>query len=165
MKHLKTYESFKTNEGMIGTTLCILGVMGSLYLIKKLKRFLTKFRNYAGVFRLAPFFDAIKAIEDSQSGIEIKSEVNKKFIGGSVLVDKKDDIYVVKIMDKYGNEFDSITIDIKNETVSTEDIILIPVEKDSLDKDPKNMERIKKYEEELVNDIINIISKYSEPIK
>ena len=36
MKHLKTYESFKTNEGMIGTTLCILGVMGSLYLIKKL---------------------------------------------------------------------------------------------------------------------------------
>ena len=144
----------KMNEG-IGTGLLILGGIGVVYLGRKLKKFIKKYGKYFPMGELSSFLTKIKMIEDGEENgkVVIKDYGNYKSI--AIIIN--------------GKVFDSLTIDMENETIyrghSTnpkQSDIIIPRQL-PYDADTEDIEEIRQVEDELIDSILSIIVKYGEP--
>jgi hypothetical protein len=142
----------KLNEG-IGTGLLVLSGIGVLYLGRKLKKFIDKYAKFMTSARLGLFLSKVNEIEDGKEDgkIVVKESGDYKFI--YIVID--------------GEVFDSITIDMENDSIygghskkpKKSDMIIPKVL--PYDADTKDMEKIEQAEEVLVDSILGIISKYA----
>lgn len=152
MKHLKKYESFSVNEGIIGTTLLTLGGLGVVYLARKVKKFLDAVSIFGPAIRLAPFKKKIENIENSTDG-------------GEVIIKNKDGVYAIIIKDDKGSVVDYLVLD-RNENKLYDDDkmsqVIIPAKLiPKIAKDEEATAEIRKMENELLEDFVKIIEKYS----
>jgi len=139
------------NEG-IGTALLVLTGAGLFYLGRKLKKFIDKYGKYISSVQLGAFLGKIKSIEDG------KEE-------GKVLVKEKGQYTYLAIV-VGGQVFDSLTIDVENDTIYSghrkepkqSDMILPRVL--PYDADTEDIEEIRQAEEDLADEILEIIAKY-----
>ena len=139
------------NEG-IGTALLVLTGGGLFYLGRKLKKFIDKYGKYISSVQLGTFLGKIKSIEDGKE----EGKVLVKERGGYT--------YLAIVVD--GQVFDSLTIDVENDTIYSghrkepkqSDMILPRVL--PYDSDTEDIEEIRHAEEVLVDEILEIIAKY-----
>jgi len=140
------------NEG-IGTGLLVLSGIGVLYLGRKLKKFIDKYGKFMTSARLGLFLSKINQIEDGKEDgkIVVKESGDYKFI--YIVID--------------GKVFDSITIDMENDSIygghnkkpKKSDMIIPKVL--PYDADTKDMEKIEQAEEVLVDSILGVIAKHA----
>jgi hypothetical protein len=90
------------NEG-IGTGLLVLTGVGLFYLGRKLKKFIDKYGKYMSSVQLGAFLGKIKSIEDG------------KEVGKVVVKENGQYTYLAIVID--GEVFDSLTIDVENDTI------------------------------------------------
>ena len=148
---IKENKKQPVNEG-IGTALLVLTGAGLFYLGRKLKKFIDKYGKYISSVQLGAFLGKIKSIEDG------KEE-------GKVIVKEKGQYtYLAIVVD--GQVFDSLTIDVENDTIYSghrkepkqSDMILPRVL--PYDADTEDIEEIRQAEEILADEILEIIAKY-----
>jgi hypothetical protein len=160
MKHVKNYDSFNNSivkEGL-GTFFLVLSGIGVIYLARKIKKFIDKVGVFLPSVQLKSFLNKIEEIEISKEGeIIVKERGNLKII--AIKID--------------GKVFDSLTVNTDNSEVYMGNSF-------KKDKDgepildnrivpmvlPKNanteeVKKIKEIEEDLVTDLLSVISKYS----
>ena len=140
----------------------ILGIaaVGALALVVyKIKKFVDKFAKFGPTISLAPFLSKIKSIEneeDSQYKIVVKDN---------------NDYKVIAIVEKNGKVFDSLSVDVVNDEIYRgHDILkgkkpnisdrIIPMQMPT-DANTENMEEINRIEDELVNELLEAIAKYT----
>jgi hypothetical protein len=139
------------NEG-IGTGLLVLTGVGLFYLGRKLKKFIDKYGKYMSSVQLGAFLGKIKSIEDG------------KEVGKVVVKENGQYTYLAIVID--GQVFDSLTIDVENDTIYSghkkepkqSDAILPKVL--PYDADTEDIEEIKQAEEVLADEILGLIVKY-----
>jgi hypothetical protein len=139
------------NEG-IGTGLLVLTGVGLFYLGKKLKKFIDKYGKYMSSVQLGAFLGKIKSIEDG------------KEVGKVVVKENGQYTYLAIVID--GEVFDSLTIDVENDTIYSghnkepkqSDAILPRVL--PYDADTEDIEAIRQAEEVLADEILGLIVKY-----
>ena len=141
------------NEGL-GTGLLVLTGIGVLYLGRKIKKFVDKYAKFLPSAGLSLFLSKIKSIEEGKQG-------------GEILVREKGP-YTYLLIKIDGEIFDSMTIDMENDEIYSghkvnprpqDRIIPMTLPKDSDDQFRKEVEAS---EELLVNELIQIIARYSE---
>ena len=149
MKHLKKFESFKVNEGFIGTTLLVLTGLGVFYIARKIKRFLDKISLILPLVKIAPFKKVIDNINDNTQ----------------VLVENENGIYTITIKDENNNEFDSLVLDIDKRIVylnkEMKEIIIPTPISPKYKNNEKIVAEVRKLEDNLIEGIIEIINKHS----
>jgi hypothetical protein len=148
-------KSKKVIKEGIGTALLVLSGVGVIFLIKKIKNFIDKTAKFMPSASLGLFLSKVKAVEEGRENGEIivKDKGNHKIIG--IIID--------------GKVFDSLTVDVvENEIYRGHAVepkrsdIIIPMQLPS-SANTEDIEEIEEMEELLINDILAIIVKYSEP--
>ena len=159
MKHLKKFESFKVNEGILTTVALSIGVGGGIYIVNKIKNLLEEFITiYASDSLMNPF---LKKIENMERSLITGDDKNK----GEVLIEKNEDetIYTIIIKNENGDIDDSITVDMKNELIyyikNGKKKVLLPSQLPLGKKE--DHEKLKERESKILDKVFQIISNYS----
>ena len=159
MKHLKKFESFKVNEGILTTVALSIGVGGGIYIVNKIKNLLEEFITiYASDSLMNPF---LKKIENMERSLITGDDKNK----GEVLIEKNEDetIYTIIIKNENGDIDDSITVDMKNELIYSikngKKKVLLPSQLPFGKKE--DHEKLKERESKILDKVFQIISNYS----
>lgn len=148
---IKENKKQNLNEG-IGTALLVLTGAGVFYLGRKIKRFVDKYGKYLPSLQLGGFLSKVKSIEDGKEDgkIVVKEEDGYTFIG--IVIN--------------GKVFDSLTIDLENDSIYSghskqpkQSDLIIPKTLPN-DADTEMVEELRQAEELLVHGVLEIITKY-----